>query len=280
MDELDQPVRASAAPPQGDFDAADVARRVRRRRRRRVGSGLGATLRVALLALGAVALLDGGQPDVMLDDDAALEPETFPRFEPGEVVAISVPDGEPAILVGSEDGARAFRAPRPISDGMRELVVWCRSTQTFLAPFGITLWTIDGDHVGGPAFGDLLSYRTDVDGDRVTVGPAQPRPDRAVGVTDPTDQPVNDRMATRAWVILSGMTHRVGPKGQVVIPKALRDELGLSNGDEVVFWREGDHIALAPARSERPLRGRFRDRPLAKQLEAERRVDNEREARR
>lgn len=76
------------------------------------------------------------------------------------------------------------------------------------------------------------------------------------------------------------MTHRVGPKGQVVVPKALRDELGLASGDEVVFWREGDHIALAPSRSERPLRGRFRDRPLAEQLEAERQEDSQREARR
>lgn len=74
------------------------------------------------------------------------------------------------------------------------------------------------------------------------------------------------------------MTHRIGAKGQVVIPKALRDELGISSGDQIVFWREGDHIALAPAGSERPLRGRFRDRPLVKQLEAERRDDQRREA--
>lgn len=76
------------------------------------------------------------------------------------------------------------------------------------------------------------------------------------------------------------MAHRVGPEGRVVVPKALRDQLGLASGDEVVFWREGDHIALRPARSERPLRGRFRDRPLAEQLEAERRADSRREARR
>lgn len=44
-------------------------------------------------------------------------------------------------------------------------------------------------------------------------------------------------------VILVGMTHRVGPKGQVVIPKALRDGLGLSNGDEVVFWMRPRKLA-------------------------------------
>ncbi|MEQ8717746.1 MAG: AbrB/MazE/SpoVT family DNA-binding domain-containing protein [Acidimicrobiales bacterium] len=41
------------------------------------------------------------------------------------------------------------------------------------------------------------------------------------------------------------MTHRVGPKGQVVIPKELRDEFGIEPGDEVSFWRHGDHVAVA-----------------------------------
>ncbi len=31
-------------------------------------------------------------------------------------------------------------------------------------------------------------------------------------------------------VILLGMTYRVGPKGQVVIPKSIRDRLGISTG--------------------------------------------------
>jgi AbrB family looped-hinge helix DNA binding protein len=46
------------------------------------------------------------------------------------------------------------------------------------------------------------------------------------------------------------MTHRVSSKKPVVVPKALRDELNLSSGDEIIFWREGDHLALAPAASE------------------------------
>jgi AbrB family looped-hinge helix DNA binding protein len=29
-----------------------------------------------------------------------------------------------------------------------------------------------------------------------------------------------------------------GGKGQVVIPKELRDELGIEPGDEVSFWRQ------------------------------------------
>jgi AbrB family looped-hinge helix DNA binding protein len=77
-------------------------------------------------------------------------------------------------------------------------------------------------------------------------------------------------------VILDGMTHRVGPKGQVVIPKELRDELGIEPGDEVTFWLHGDHVAVRPAgRAE--LRGRFAGMRLTDVLEAERRADRTRE---
>jgi antitoxin PrlF len=40
------------------------------------------------------------------------------------------------------------------------------------------------------------------------------------------------------------MTHRVGPKGQVVIPKAIRDELGIEPGDEVVFELDGKDVRV------------------------------------
>ncbi|MCU0272377.1 MAG: AbrB/MazE/SpoVT family DNA-binding domain-containing protein [Acidimicrobiales bacterium] len=76
------------------------------------------------------------------------------------------------------------------------------------------------------------------------------------------------------------MTHRVGPKGQVVIPKELRDALGIEPGDEVSFWRDGDHVALRPTRHRPPLRGRFRGSPLTDELLAEREADRAREERR
>lgn len=79
-------------------------------------------------------------------------------------------------------------------------------------------------------------------------------------------------------VILNGMTHRVGAKGQVVIPKELRDELGIGPGDEVSFWRHGDHVAVRPAGRRRPLRGRFRGSDLTGELERERTADRRREA--
>jgi AbrB family looped-hinge helix DNA binding protein len=73
------------------------------------------------------------------------------------------------------------------------------------------------------------------------------------------------------------MTHRVGPKGQVVIPKGLRDELGIEPGDEVSFWRDGDHVALRPVGHGQPLRGRFAGSALVDSLAAERIADRERE---
>jgi len=74
------------------------------------------------------------------------------------------------------------------------------------------------------------------------------------------------------------MTHRVGRKGQVVIPKELRDEFGIEPGDEVSFWRHGDHVAVRPASHRRPLRGRFRGSSLTDVLTAERDADRRREA--
>ncbi len=38
---------------------------------------------------------------------------------------------------------------------------------------------------------------------------------------------------------------RVTSKGQVTLPKAVRDALGINQGDAVVFRVEGDHAVLA-----------------------------------
>ncbi|MBI4884727.1 MAG: AbrB/MazE/SpoVT family DNA-binding domain-containing protein [Actinobacteria bacterium] len=74
------------------------------------------------------------------------------------------------------------------------------------------------------------------------------------------------------------MTHRVGTKGQVVIPKALRQQLGIEPGDEVNFWLHDDHLAVRPAEHRRPLRGRFRDSALTDELARQRGADRDREA--
>lgn len=73
------------------------------------------------------------------------------------------------------------------------------------------------------------------------------------------------------------MTGTVGPKGQVVIPKHLREELGIEPGDEVMFWRDGDHVAVRPARTVAPLKGRLAGRHLVALLEEERKADSLRE---
>jgi len=69
-------------------------------------------------------------------------------------------------------------------------------------------------------------------------------------------------------------------KGQVVIPKDLRDQFGIEPGDEVDFWDCDDHVAVRPVRSTGPLRGRFRGLDLAGDLEAERHAERQREDRR
>jgi AbrB family looped-hinge helix DNA binding protein len=81
----------------------------------------------------------------------------------------------------------------------------------------------------------------------------------------------------RERVILGGMTHRVGPKGQVVIPKELRDELGIHPGDEVTFWLDDDHVAVRPTSRRRPLKGRFAGSDLVAELTRERTRDRRRE---
>ncbi len=57
----------------------------------------------------------------------------------------------------------------------------------------------------------------------------------------------------------ASMTQRVGAKGQVVIPKELRDGLGLQPGAEVDFERDGDAVRIVAAgpAATHGLRGRY-----------------------
>ena len=62
------------------------------------------------------------------------------------------------------------------------------------------------------------------------------------------------------------MTTRIGPKGQVVIPKAVRDRAGLQPGDEVEVGLDGDTVVVTALRRERKLAGRFAGSGMAQRL--------------
>ena len=64
----------------------------------------------------------------------------------------------------------------------------------------------------------------------------------------------------------SGMTGRIGSKGQVVIPKALRDRVRLHPGDEVDFELRDEEIVLVARRSPLQLGGRFAKTGMATRL--------------
>jgi AbrB family looped-hinge helix DNA binding protein len=62
------------------------------------------------------------------------------------------------------------------------------------------------------------------------------------------------------------MTGRIGAKGQVVIPKALRDRARLQPGDEVDFELRDEEIVLFARRSPVGLGGRFSKTGMAARL--------------
>lgn len=71
---------------------------------------------------------------------------------------------------------------------------------------------------------------------------------------------------------------KASPKSQVVIPKPIRDRLGIQPGSLVLVTLNGDHAEVRPAPQDpiRALHGRFRDYPgsLAQELLEDRRKDN------
>ncbi|HEX2391669.1 MAG TPA: AbrB/MazE/SpoVT family DNA-binding domain-containing protein [Solirubrobacterales bacterium] len=70
------------------------------------------------------------------------------------------------------------------------------------------------------------------------------------------------------------MTQKVGAKGQVVIPKELRDRAGLGPGANVSFEPlDDDGIVVRRADRRVSLRGRFASSGMAERLLADRRSE-------
>lgn len=72
------------------------------------------------------------------------------------------------------------------------------------------------------------------------------------------------------------MTHRVGRKGQVVIPKAYRVAAGIEPGDEVTFSRDGNAIRVERIVSPDVLMGCLSGHRLVEALEKDRRAERRR----
>lgn len=62
------------------------------------------------------------------------------------------------------------------------------------------------------------------------------------------------------------MTHRVGAKGQVVVPKAIRDQIGLEPGDAVEFSLLADKVLIARGEDRPALGGRYARSGMAARL--------------
>jgi len=77
-------------------------------------------------------------------------------------------------------------------------------------------------------------------------------------------------------------TMKVGPKGQVVIPKQVREELGIRPGDEVIVDTVDGEARVRRCADEPPLLGLLADGgpPLTAELEREHREEIERDERR
>jgi AbrB family looped-hinge helix DNA binding protein len=73
------------------------------------------------------------------------------------------------------------------------------------------------------------------------------------------------------------MTSKVGPKGQVVLPKRVRDELGIRPGDEVVVEAVNGEAHLRRVPRGESGRGMLRGSGLLADLEAEHRRELEAE---
>lgn len=78
---------------------------------------------------------------------------------------------------------------------------------------------------------------------------------------------------------MADLTARLSSKGQIAIPKPIRDQLGLAQGTNLTVQVDGDAIILRKmAGSWRDWQGRFRGSLMLEDLAEERRLERERDA--
>ncbi|MCX6513943.1 MAG: AbrB/MazE/SpoVT family DNA-binding domain-containing protein [Actinobacteria bacterium] len=66
------------------------------------------------------------------------------------------------------------------------------------------------------------------------------------------------------------MAQKIGPKGQVVVPKSIRDALGIGPGDEVVVSLTDGGALIQPVNAATSLNGIFAGSNMLEMLEHER----------
>ena len=78
----------------------------------------------------------------------------------------------------------------------------------------------------------------------------------------------------------AGVSVRVSSKGQIAIPKAVRERLGITQGADLSVTIEGDAVVLRKISqgSWQELEGAFANSPLLEDLAAERRRELNRDA--
>lgn len=69
------------------------------------------------------------------------------------------------------------------------------------------------------------------------------------------------------------MAQTIGPKGQVVVPKKIRDALGLKPGDSVVIHQHDNQVVIESTASQKALKGIFAGLHLLQDLEEEKRIE-------
>ncbi|MFM8721352.1 MAG: AbrB/MazE/SpoVT family DNA-binding domain-containing protein [Acidimicrobiaceae bacterium] len=69
------------------------------------------------------------------------------------------------------------------------------------------------------------------------------------------------------------MAQKIGPKGQVVIPKKFRDEFGIEPGDEVEVSLSENGVLIQSVNATKSLRGIFSGSGMLEMLMTDRRND-------